>query len=78
MWWIVGRITVGSFDNNKITFRNRHLQPGGDFFTKGNSYYDEIYAIDFSNKVKPLEKGISELPFLPLFVIKSVDEEEYS
>lgn len=32
MWWIVGRITVGSFDNNKITFRNRHLQLGGDFF----------------------------------------------
>ena len=26
------RITVGSFDNNKITFRNRHLQLGGDFF----------------------------------------------
>lgn len=32
MWWIVGRITVGSFDNNKITFRNRYLQLGGDFF----------------------------------------------
>ena len=32
MWWIVGRITVGSFDNNKITFRNRHLQLGGEFF----------------------------------------------
>lgn len=32
MWWIVGRITVGSFDNNKTTFRNRHLQLGGDFF----------------------------------------------
>ena len=36
MWWIVGRITVGSFDNNKITFRNRHLQLGGDFFMSGS------------------------------------------
>lgn len=25
-------IIVGPFDNNKITFRNRHLQLGGDFF----------------------------------------------
>ena len=37
MWWIVGRITVGSFDNNKITFRNRHLQLGGDFFATGKA-----------------------------------------
>ena len=61
MWWIAGRITVGSFDNNKITFRNRHLQLGGDFFMsksinkermiemKKEEKYYQIYRIHLLN-----------------------------
>ena len=61
MWWIAGRITVGSFDNNKITFRNRLLQLGGDFFMskiinkermiemKKEEKYYQIYRIHLRN-----------------------------
>ena len=35
-----------------------------------------LYSVMNNTKWKELKKGVSELPFLPPFVIKSVDEEE--
>ena len=35
-----------------------------------------MYSIMNNTKWKELKKGVSELPFLPPFVIKAVDEEE--
>lgn len=74
MWWIVGGITVGLFDNNKITFRNPYLQLGGDFFMpkifneermvemKKEEKYYQIYCIHLLNGEVIEASGKYDLP----------------
>ena len=54
------RITAGSFDNNKITSRNRHLQSGRFFVSKGINKIlngdEQRLTAKYSSFLKLLEK----------------------
>ena len=54
------RLTAGSFDNNKITFRNHHLQSGRFFMSKGINKIlngdEQRLTAKYSSFLKLLEK----------------------